>query len=148
VIKKYERSTGQLINPAKSSLFFGSGCGEPDRGKVMQVLQVSNTIVEEKYLGLPTPEGRMSQDKFKSTKEWLVKKCSSWVEKNMSMGAKEVLIKSVAQAIPAYVMGVFKLPATTCNELTQVGRGRWAKEGSLGGMGENVVAKDKRRYGI
>jgi hypothetical protein len=36
----------------------------------------------------------------------------------MSMGAKEVLIKSVAQAILAYVRGVFKLPATMCNELT------------------------------
>jgi hypothetical protein len=36
-----------------------------------------------------------------------------------------VLIKSVAQAIPTYVMGVFKLPATTCNELTQLIRRFW-----------------------
>jgi hypothetical protein len=36
----------------------------------------------------------------------------------MSMGAKEVLIKSVTQAIPTYVMGVFKLPANLCDDLT------------------------------
>jgi hypothetical protein len=38
----------------------------------------------------------------------------------MSGGVKEVLIKSVAQVIPTYVMGVFKLPATLCEELTQL----------------------------
>jgi hypothetical protein len=30
-------------------------------------------MVEEKYLGLPTPEGHMSKEKFKSAKEQLVK---------------------------------------------------------------------------
>jgi hypothetical protein len=43
----------------------------------------------------------------------------------MSGGAKEVLIKSVAQSIPSYVMGVFHLPATFCNELTQMIRNFW-----------------------
>jgi hypothetical protein len=38
--------------------------------------------------------------------------------KDISIGAKEVLIKSVAQAIPTYVRGVFKLPATMCDDLT------------------------------
>jgi hypothetical protein len=38
----------------------------------------------------------------------------------MSLGVKEVPIKSMAQAIPTYVMGVFKLPATLCKEMTQM----------------------------
>jgi hypothetical protein len=53
-------------------------------------------------------------------KERLTKRWTNWVEKNMSTGAKEVLIKSVAQAIPVYSMGVFKLPATLCDEMTQI----------------------------
>jgi hypothetical protein len=53
-------------------------------------------------------------------KERLTKRWTNWVEKNMSTGAKEVLIKSVAQAIPIYSMGVFKLPATLCDEMTQI----------------------------
>jgi hypothetical protein len=119
MLKRYERSTGQLINPTKSSLFFGNGCIVNDKTRVAQILQVSNTTMDEKYLGLPTPEGRMGKEKFKTTKERLMKRCSNWVDKNMSMGANEVLIKSVAQAIPTYIMGVFKLPATTCDELTK-----------------------------
>jgi hypothetical protein len=43
----------------------------------------------------------------------------------MSTGAKEVLIKSVAQAILTYVMGVFNLPAGTCEEMTQLIRKFW-----------------------
>jgi hypothetical protein len=53
-------------------------------------------------------------------KERLVKKFNNWVERNMSAGAKEVMIKSVAQAIPTYTMEVFKLPAGLCDELTQL----------------------------
>jgi hypothetical protein len=55
----------------------------------------------------------------------LVKRLSSWAEWCMSGGAKEVLIKSIAKAIPTYVMGVFKLPAKLCEEITQLIRSFW-----------------------
>jgi hypothetical protein len=79
---------------------------------------VACTAVEDKYLGLPTPEGHMSKEKFKSAKEQLVKRLSNSSERFMSMGANEVLIKSVAQAIPTYIMGVFKLPSSMCEDIT------------------------------
>jgi hypothetical protein len=48
----------------------------------------------------------------------------------MSMGANEVLIKSVAQAIPTYIMGVFKLPSSMCEDITQliIRKFWWSKE--------------------
>jgi hypothetical protein len=52
--------------------------------------------VDEKYLGLLTREGRINKDKFRSMKEKLIRRFMNWVERNMSMRAKEVLIKSVA----------------------------------------------------
>jgi hypothetical protein len=93
---------------------------QSDRDKVKEILRVGVEAMDEKYLGLPTPEGRITKDKFKTTKEILVRKFSNWVERNMSSGAKEVLIKSVAQAIPMYVMGIFKLPRILCDEMTQL----------------------------
>jgi hypothetical protein len=74
---------------------------------------------------LPTPKGRMGKDRFKSTKERLPSKFTNWAERYMSAGAKEVLIKSVAQAIPTYVMGVFKLLASLCEEMTKLIRCFW-----------------------
>jgi hypothetical protein len=80
---------------------FGAGC-ESDRSRVMEILQVQTVAQEEKYLGLPTPQGRLGKDSFKTTKERLSKKLSPWIERHMSSSEKEVLIKSIAQAIPMY----------------------------------------------
>jgi hypothetical protein len=57
VLCRFERSTGQLINPSKCSLLFGSGCPDAIKESVAVVLNVHNTTLEEKYLGLPTPTG-------------------------------------------------------------------------------------------
>jgi hypothetical protein len=78
---------------------------------------VGKVTPEEKFLGLPTTEGRMCKNHFKSTKERLAKRFSREVHVR---GAKEVLIKSMMQTIPTYVMGVFKLPITLCDELMQM----------------------------
>jgi hypothetical protein len=116
----YEKSTGQLINPQKCSILFGANCSMDAQDRMKGVLKVSNITVEEKYLGLPTPDGRMGRNRFVSLKEKLISRLSNWAERNMSSGAKEVLIKVVAQAIPTYVMSVFKVSVTLCDELTQI----------------------------
>jgi hypothetical protein len=54
-----------------------------------------------------------------------VKRYDNWIERNMSSGAKEVMIKSVAQAIPTHTMSVFKLPVGLCDELEQMVRNFW-----------------------
>ncbi|KAL9453504.1 hypothetical protein AB3S75_009164 [Citrus x aurantiifolia] len=46
---------------------------------------------------------------FKDVKLKVLSKIYSWHHKMFSSGGKKVLIKAVAQAIPAYVMSVFKL---------------------------------------
>jgi hypothetical protein len=67
----------------------------------------------------------MSKDKFKTIKERIVNKFNNWDERNMSLGAREVMIKAMAQAIPTYTMGVFKLPVMLCEELMQLSRYFW-----------------------
>jgi hypothetical protein len=43
----------------------------------------------------------------------------------MSAAAKEVLIKAVAQALPTYIMSVFKLPPGLCDDLSSIIRKFW-----------------------
>lgn len=121
----FQACTGQLLSPGKCSLLVGRSCPDATVEVVKEILQVETPAFESKYLGLPTPEGRMHAGRFKPTEERLAKRMDSWAEKHMSSGAKDVLIKSVVQAIPTYLMGVFKLPASTCEAYTMMIRDFW-----------------------
>jgi hypothetical protein len=59
----YASSTGQLINPGKCSIMFGDSCPLQLRVEVKEALQVTQESFETKYLGLPTPDGRMCNGK-------------------------------------------------------------------------------------
>jgi hypothetical protein len=96
-----------------------------DRVVVKQALEVTQETFETKYLGLPTPEGRMNKGKFKSLQDKLLKRLIQWGKIFLSQGGKEVLIKAVAQALPVYVMGIFKLPFGLLEELTKMIRDFW-----------------------
>ena len=50
-------------------------------------------------------------------KERVEKKLVNWKPKALSMGGKEVLIKAVACAVPAYMMACFKFPKKLCNSM-------------------------------
>lgn len=61
-----------------------------------------------KYLGLPYLIGRSKAKIFSYMKERIWKKAHGWKEKLLSRWGKETLIKSMLQAIPTYVMSIFK----------------------------------------
>jgi hypothetical protein len=79
VLREYEQGIGQLINPAKCYMMFGSACSEDAKVRVKATLNVDIIVQEEKYLGLLTPEGRMKRDQFRSTKERLSKRREIYV---------------------------------------------------------------------
>jgi hypothetical protein len=65
----------------------------------------------------------MSRGKFEALQAMLVKRLMMWGE--LSQGGKEILIKAVAQALPTYIMGIFKLPFSLCDYLTKLIRDFW-----------------------
>jgi hypothetical protein len=105
VIEVYAGSTGQLLNPAKCSIFFSNQCHASTQDDVRQILNIKRDEFEDKYLGLPTPEGRMNRGKFQTLCGKLCKRIMLWGD--MSQGGKEIMIKSVAQALATYITGGF-----------------------------------------
>jgi len=93
--------------------------------QIRHTLGVTRVDFEAKYLGLPTPGGRLKSERFQTVKDRLVKRVSSWSEKFLSSGEKDVLIKSGAQAIPTYIMSVFQLSNSLCDDLTRAIRKYW-----------------------
>ena len=76
-------------------------------------------------MGLPSLVGRNKGNTFIQLKEKLGNKLSGWKEKFLSFASKEILIKLVAQAIPAYSMSCFKIPYSICDELVGMVRSFW-----------------------
>jgi hypothetical protein len=124
-IMSFEKCTGKLISPSKCSVLFSHACPVETQDEIKRTLIVTQSSFEEKYLGLPTPEGRMKVERFQPIKDKFRKRLNFWYEKFMSMGAKEELIKFVAQALATYVMGIFKLPASFHEDYMQITRNFW-----------------------
>jgi hypothetical protein len=64
VLNWFQRCTGQLLSPSKCSIMFSSACPATLQLEIKSILKVSNSTFEEKYLGLPTPKGRMKNGCF------------------------------------------------------------------------------------
>ena len=122
VLDAYCNASGQRVNNDKSSLFFGKGCPEARRYAIKAILDVHNESLSEKYLGLPSDVGRSKNGAFGYLKDRIWKRLQGWMEKLLSSGGKEILIKSVIQAIPIYSMALFKLPRGLCEHITSIVR--------------------------
>ena len=106
----YCSASGQLVSEAKSSIFFSPCTEVQTRVEVCSVLNIMTEAITNKYLGLPPLVGVDRSDCFQHIVDRVCKLLMGWKEKHLSFGGKEVLLKAVIQAIPAYAMYVFKLP--------------------------------------
>ena len=74
----------------------------------------------ERYLGLPMVGGKSKVSTFREVQERVTKRVMGWKEKYISKAGREVLIKTVAQAIPTYSMSMFKIPKKICGDINSV----------------------------
>jgi hypothetical protein len=121
----YDTCTRQLINPSKCSIMFSASCPQQVQTDIHSILHVEQHGFEPKYLGLPTPDGRIHRGRFDNLQARLSKRLFECGDSILAQSSREVLIKSVLQAIPTYIMGVFKLPVSVCEDLTKLVRDYW-----------------------
>jgi hypothetical protein len=74
---------------------------------------------------MPAEVGKCKNGSFKYLRDRIWKHIQGWMEQILSQGGKEVLIKSVALAIPTFSMSCFKLPRGLCQYLDSVIRSFW-----------------------
>ena len=76
-------------------------------------------------MGLPSFVGKGKKANFNYIKEKIWRKLQGWEGKLLSQAGREVLLKSIIQAIPTYSMGCFKIPIGLCHEIEALIKKFW-----------------------
>lgn len=135
IINTYGCSSGKKLNVDKSSILFGNKVPPDRKSEIKQTLGITKEGGMGVYLGLPEKICGSKKQAFAFIQDRLQNRISSWSAKLLPKGGKEVLIKSVAQALPTYVMSCFLLPQDIIRKLTSaISRFWWSTKNSNRGF--------------
>jgi hypothetical protein len=89
------------------------------------MLDVHSETLNLRYLGMPSDAGRSQSGAFKYIKDRIWSRIQGCMEKLLSVGGKDILIKAVTQAVPIFLMACFKLPRGLCEHINAMIRKFW-----------------------
>jgi hypothetical protein len=125
ILDRYCAASRQLVSVANSSIIFNPNPGVAVREEVCTILDIMIEALINKYLGLPAIVGADHTDCKQFSVDKVCKRINGWLGIFLPIGGKEVLPKSIGQAIPAYAMLVFKIPKQTCKGITNAMSQYW-----------------------
>ena len=115
-----ELALAQMVNKHKSVIFFSANADADMKAQVHQGTDIPTETLVEKYLGLPTSLEKSTDEQFEHIVATLKKLVNGWALKLLNSAGREILIKSICQAIPTYSMSCFKLSKKMCKKITSV----------------------------
>ncbi|KAG7591227.1 Reverse transcriptase domain [Arabidopsis thaliana x Arabidopsis arenosa] len=124
-LKLYGDASGQEINLQKSSIIYGAKMEPIMRHLLGLFLGISKEGGDGMYLGLPECFSGSKCDLLAYITKKLKTRLTGWYAKTLSLGGKEVLLKSVAMALPVYAMSCFKLTQYQCQQITSAMTSFW-----------------------
>jgi hypothetical protein len=82
ILECYHRASGQLVNKAKSAIFFSKNTKDDEKRAVCQKFEIHKEALEERYLVLPTALGRNTIVAFEKLEGIVKNLVGGWCEKN------------------------------------------------------------------
>lgn len=125
MLHMFEIAAGQKINVDKSSVFFSKNTNFVTREAILDNLGMRLADESSHYLGLPSMIGRKKSAVFGYIKDKMRARIQGWAGRCISGAGREITIKSVLQAIPAYTMNVFLLLMQVCTEIESMISNYW-----------------------
>ncbi|KAK8618177.1 hypothetical protein V6N13_116045 [Hibiscus sabdariffa] len=134
ILLTYSSVSGQKVNFSKSTTYFSPRTPPAHRTAVHDALGVQEVDDPGIYLGVPLLIGKNKYAAFGRYRDKVDTRVSKWSNLLLSFSRREVLIKSVAQALPQYVMSCYLLPCSLVEEMSRsIRRFWWSGKGSARG---------------
>ncbi|WMV30097.1 hypothetical protein MTR67_023482 [Solanum verrucosum] len=146
VIKDYETISGQLVNKEKRFFYMFHKVEARLVEKVEQITGFSKGNFPFKYLGCPVFHNRKRKEYYNDMIKKVKEKLQNWRGKLLSF-VGVVLIESVLQSTPIYLLSVVVLTKYTINEIDKIfARFFWRKkvEVSIRYLGQSCAYQKKR----
>lgn len=143
LLKTFEDASGQQVNRQKSDIFFSRNVSEVSRRDVCRRMQMNEAAENAMYLGLPNTMGRNKNAILGFLKERIRKRVMNWDGQMFSKPGKEILLKTVVQALPTFAMSVFLLPSEMCKEIEQMMCKFWWRKDKNAEKGIHWASWDK-----
>jgi hypothetical protein len=125
LLEMYEEASGQWLNKDKTWVFFSRNTCTEIREALSHMIGIPASRRYNHYLGLPALVGRSRIREFQNIVDRVKRRLNDWKNKFLSQASKEVLLKTVIQAIPTYCMSTFLLPKELCQELNSLMQRFW-----------------------
>ncbi|KAL4304011.1 hypothetical protein GQ457_10G010470 [Hibiscus cannabinus] len=134
ILTTYSTVSGQNVNFAKSTAYFSPRTPSEHWLAVHVALGVQEVSDPGIYLGVPLFIGKKKYTAFGRYRDKMDTRVSKWSNLLLSFSGREVLIKSIAQATPQYVMSCYLLPSSLVEEMSiSICRFWWSGKGSACG---------------
>ncbi|XP_057811479.1 uncharacterized mitochondrial protein AtMg00310-like [Salvia miltiorrhiza] len=104
----------------KSAISFSFGVEETLKSNLAAQLGVRRENFQGKHLGIPCVVGKSKVEIFQILVDRTRKKAKDWKRRFLSGVGKVVLIQSVLQSIPTYLMSCFSVPEQICQQLNSL----------------------------
>ncbi|CAJ2637965.1 unnamed protein product [Trifolium pratense] len=148
ILHTYEQASGQKINLSKSEVFISRNMSQTAQADLVGILGVRHVLGTSIYLGLPSMVGRNKKTIFSYIKDRIWKRINSWRGRALSKAGKEIMIKLVLQAIPAYVMSMFILPSSFIDDIEKMINAFWWGGGNGNSKAWERLACPKDKGGL
>ena len=111
ILNIYAACSVQIINNEKSAIMFSPNTEAQAKQQVKGETRIASEEWNDRYLGLPVHVGRSRKRTFAYLKRNVCGRFHGWKERLLAKSGKETIVKSGAQAIPAFAMSFFDLTA-------------------------------------
>lgn len=135
VLNDFCNFSGQKVNANKTKVFFSRNVNHLKKEQICEIMGFGCTSDLGKYLGTPLLHKRVTRGTYQFLLDTVQQRLSTWKMKTLNMACRVVLISSVIQSMPSYIMQTAKIPATTCDNIEKLARSfLWNNSGNANNM--------------